>query len=212
MRSSGSAPGGRLSREREEAVEQDEARHDRERLARRRRPDGAADRGHVGCSTPGDQRGQRPRHPAREPRAAHAVAGEVRRPSPAGHRAAPAPGRQRQRGAGRPGRVRARRRDRHRPRLRGPGGVRPDGPLGLPGRGVRRAARRGSAAQRDPGARPQRGQLHAVGGGLRPVLLRGHVLRPDEDVLRGAVARHLLSRRRRHRVGQGALQPGPLRP
>ena len=42
--------------------------------------------------------------------------------------------------------------------------------------------------------------------------LRGHVLQPDGGVLRAPVLRSLHGRRRRHRVGEGALQPGALRP
>ena len=39
-----------------------------------------------------------------------------------------------------------------------------------------------------------------------------HVLQPDGEVLRAAVVRPLLGRRRRHRVGEGAVQRGALRP
>ena len=53
---------------------------------------------------------------------------------------------------------------------------------------------------------------HAVAGGLQPEPLRGHVLQPDEGVLRAPVLRPLLGRRRRHRVGEGAVQRGALRP
>ena len=48
--------------------------------------------------------------------------------------------------------------------------------------------------------------------GLQPAVLPEHVLQPDEEVLRAAVERQVLDRRRRHRVGQGAVQRGPLRP
>ena len=40
----------------------------------------------------------------------------------------------------------------------------------------------------------------------------GHVLQPDARVLRAPVLGSLHLRRRRHRVGEGALQPGALRP
>ncbi len=70
----------------------------------------------------------------------------------------------------------------------------------------------GPDPQRHPEAGPQDRQLHAVAGGLRPRSLRGHVLQPDEVLLRAQSSGRVHLRRRRHRVGEGAVQPGPLRP
>ena len=54
-------------------------------------------------------------------------------------------------------------------------------------------------------------QQHPVAGRLQPGALRGHVLQPDGGVLRDPVLGPLHHRRRRDRVGQGALQRGALR-
>lgn len=71
------------------------------------------------------------------------------------------------------------------------------------------------AAQPDRGAGPQDQQQHRLAGRLRPGPLPGPVLRRRQRhaqvVLREAVLGPLLGRRRGHRLGQGALQRGPLR-
>ena len=77
--------------------------------------------------------------------------------------------------------------------------------------GRQRDRRDGPAARRDPGAEPLDRQQHLVAGGLRPSPLRGHVLRTHEGVLRDPVLGSLHHRRRRHRVGEGAVQRGSLR-
>ena len=74
------------------------------------------------------------------------------------------------------------------------------------------------APQRDPRARPQRRQPHDLAAGLqpgvlrRPVLRRGRRRRVVEDLLREAVLGALQRRRGGHRLGDGAVQRGPLRP
>ena len=83
-----------------------------------------------------------------------------------------------------------------------------------PGPGaVRRPAR-----QPDPGARPRRRQLNGLAAGLQPGALPETCTsakarsRVAQDLLRDAVLGPLQRRRRGHRLGQGPVQRGPLRP
>ena len=101
--------------------------------------------------------------------------------------------------------------------------VRRQAPPGVPGPGHRQEHRgprdvQRTAAQQDPGAGPGQGQLDRLAGGLRPRPLRAAVLRRGrgrgvaQDVLRAPVLGPLQRRRPRHRLGEGPVQRGALRP
>ena len=133
-----------------------------------------------------------------------------------------APGRRQGEGRDR-GPVRRARPREDRQDLRGPGRVRQRAAPGLPGPGHRPGHPgpgpvRRPAAQRDPGAGPLEGQPHDLAGRLLPralpaaLLRHGRERRVAQDLLRAAVVGPLQRRRHGHRLGQGPLQRGALRP